>query len=99
MKFGSPLYVAVIVCAPNVKLAVWQFATALTSATALQIGVLPSKNVTVPVGTPPKWPATVALIVTGWFKKDGFGEEVTDVVVAAWFTICVNGEALLLLVW
>jgi hypothetical protein len=48
---------------------------------------LPSRNLTVPVGVgPPATAATVAVKVTGWPKKEGFGEELTIVTVAPVFT-------------
>ncbi len=61
------------------------------------IFVVPSKNVTVPVGVPD--PAvTVAVKVTLWPNVDGFKDDITVVVVVAGggaFTVCVNtGEVL-----
>ena len=52
--------------------------------------VLPSLNVTVPVGVPLAGAAaaTVAVNVTDWPKTDGFDEDVTAVVLLAWFTTC-----------
>jgi hypothetical protein len=56
--------------------------------------VFPSKNVTVPVGTPPA-PETVAVKLTACPNADGLSEEASVVVVAARFTVCVNtGEVL-----
>jgi hypothetical protein len=49
---------------------------------------------TVPVGTeaPVSAGVTVALKVTDWLTDEPPGrEEVTAVVVAVWFTVCVNG--------
>jgi hypothetical protein len=45
----------------------------------------PSLNATGPVGVPAPGgtAATIAVKVTGWLKADGFGEELTDVVVVA----------------
>ena len=54
--------------------------------------VVPSKNVTVPVGVP-EAVDTVAVKVTLWPKVEGFKDEVTVVVVVAGgaaFTTCVN---------
>jgi hypothetical protein len=50
------------------------------------MAVPPSRKVTVPVGVPPV-DVTVAVNVTDWPITDGFGEEVTVVVVSALFTV------------
>jgi hypothetical protein len=54
--------------------------------------VLPSLKVTVPVGVPDPGDTglTVAVSVTDWPKTEGFTEEVTVVVVFAWFTVWVR---------
>ena len=53
-------------------------------------GVTPSKNDTVPpaVPAPGASVATVAVIVTAPPNSDGFGVLVTEVAVAAGFTVC-----------
>jgi hypothetical protein len=51
--------------------------------------VFPSKNVTVPVGTPPG-PETVAVKVAACPNADGLADEARVVVVAARFTVCVK---------
>src|SRR6202035_753412 len=57
--------------------------------------VAPSLNVTVPVGVPVVANFTVAVKVTAWPNADGFAEETSEVVEAAWFTACDNaGEVL-----
>ena len=57
--------------------------------------VVPSLNVTVPVGVPVVAGFTVAVKVTAWPNADGFTEETTEVVEAAWFTACDRaGEVL-----
>jgi hypothetical protein len=48
--------------------------------------VAPSLNVTVPVGVPEVAGFTVAVKVTAWPTADGFTEETTEVVDAAWVT-------------
>jgi hypothetical protein len=61
--------------------------------------VAPSFKVTVPVGVPlpGATTATVAVNVTAWPKCDGFGEEVSVVVVADLLTVCVKaGETLVM---
>jgi hypothetical protein len=61
-------------------------------------GVAPSFRVTEPVGVPlpGATTTTVAVNVTVWPKCDGFGEEVSVVVVAALCTVCdrAAGEVL-----
>ena len=50
--------------------------------------MLPSLNVTLPVGTPaPAGPVTVAVNVTDWQNVEGLREEVSVVVVAASITV------------
>jgi hypothetical protein len=54
-------------------------------------------NVTVPVGVPEPGAValTVAVKVTAWPNVLGLAEDVTAVLVAAWFTVCVMaGEVL-----
>jgi hypothetical protein len=46
-------------------------------------------NCTVPVGVPALL-VTVAVNVTDWPKVEGLTEDVTAVVVVAWFTVCVR---------
>jgi len=59
--------------------------------------VPPSLNVTLPVGVPAPGAtaATVAVKVTDWPNTDGWAEEVTPVVVAAWFTVWVTADEVL----
>ena len=84
-QFTPPLYVALKLWLPtarllSVNLAVPELVGLDPSTT------LPSRKVTVPVGT--EFVAvTVAVRVTAWLKTDGFGEEVSAVLVVAWFTI------------
>jgi len=57
--------------------------------------VVPSRNVTVPVGVPVYAACTVALSVADWPKltEDALSE--TDVVLVAWLTFCVNAADVL----
>src|ERR1051325_1823032 len=66
-------------------------ATGLPKATPLV------RNWTVPLGVPAAGATalTVAVKVTDWPNTDGFTDEDTDVAVAAWLTVWVNGEAVL----
>ena len=56
--------------------------------------VAPSLNVTVPVGVPDAGAVTVtvAVNVTEPPKALGLSEEVTEVVVAPWLTVCVRPD-------
>ena len=82
-KFVLPLYVPVMVLLPNASEDVVNVATPPDSVTPPGLrSVAPSVKSTVPVGTPGLPGAlTVAVIVTGWPNADGFGEELTTVVV------------------
>ena len=55
--------------------------------------VVPSLNVTVPVGVP--LPLTVAVKVTCWPNVDGFDDDVSVVVVLLLFTVCVTAADVL----
>ena len=61
--------------------------------------LVPSLNVTLPVGTavPGELATTVAVKVTVWPRLDGLSEEVTELVVASLFTVCVKAEEVLAL--
>ena len=72
-----------------VKVAFPAFSLPVPSTVALSL------NVTVPVGVPEVAGFTVAVKVTAWPTADGFTEETTEVVEAAWFTTCDRaGEVL-----
>ena len=62
LKFVSPPYDAVIECDPPPNDAVANFALPLLNVPVLSV-VVPSRNVTVPVGVPPE-PDTTAVKVT-----------------------------------
>ncbi len=57
--------------------------------------VIPSKNVTVPVGAPAPGAATVivAVSVTAWPKVAGLGDAAKLVFVPACVTVCMRGSA------
>ena len=59
------------------------------SATAEQSVVVPSRNVTVPVGALPL-PVMVAVIVTLWPEVEGFGVEVSVTLDESLFTVCAT---------
>jgi hypothetical protein len=54
--------------------------------------VVPSMKATEPPGVPPPGATalTVAVSATDWPKVDGFTDDVSVVVVLAWFTVCVR---------
>ena len=82
-----PVNDAVIVCLPTASALVLNVACplALTATFDAQVEA-PSVNVTVPTGIPAA-DATVAVNVTDWPKVDGFGAELTAVVVGP-STVC-----------
>ena len=91
VKFASPLYVAVTVCVPAESTLVLTLAVPPESV-PVSVGPPLMTNVTVPVGVPApgETGATVAVKVTDCPKTDGSGDEVTVVVVDAWFTVWVS---------
>jgi hypothetical protein len=56
--------------------------------------MVPSLNITEPVGTPPL-ELTVAVKVTDWPSTDGFSDEAIVALVAARFTVCAKGTEVL----
>jgi hypothetical protein len=95
-KDTSPEYEAVIVWAPATRFDTVRAATPFEATGADPIGVVPSKNVTVPVGTSPVVAdgVTVAVNVTGWPTRVGFGAAASAVVVGIWFTCWVTAPEL-----
>ena len=59
------------------------------------IVVPPSLKVTVPEAFPGTLSFTVAVNVTDAPKVEGFEDEITVVVVDAWFTVCTSGSEVL----
>lgn len=86
LKFPSPPYSAVIEWLPPDSEFVVNAAWPEISVTAGPRGVVPSLNVTVPVGVP----------VPGTTTLDEMADELTAVVVFALFTFCVSAEVLIL---
>jgi hypothetical protein len=92
LKFVSPLYTAVMECRLPLTVSddVEQVAWALTfRPTLLQIVVVPSLKVTVPVGVPEPGATalTAAVNVTDWPNTEGLAEDTTAVLVLAAFTV------------
>jgi hypothetical protein len=89
-------YTAVIECDPTARDDVLKVAEPALSV-PVPIDVVPSLNVTVPVGVPLPGAVvlTVAVNVTDWPNTDGFVDDATVVLVAAAFTVCVRLEELL----
>ncbi len=85
LKFVSPLYLAVIEWDPTVNALVANVAWPVASRLPLPRVLVPSRNVTVPVGVPVPggFTVTVAVKVTDWPKTDGLTDDVSVVVVAA----------------
>jgi len=85
MKFESPPYTAVIECVPFTSVEIANVAFRLLLSVPLPSVVLPSLNVTVPVGVPAPGAlaVTVAVNVTMSPVMDGFNEDTIVVVVLA----------------
>jgi len=78
----SPPYRAVIECVPTERFEVDNVATQLALSADEPRVLLPSRSVTVPVGVPvPEDGLTVAVNVTCCPRTEGFGEDVSEVVV------------------
>lgn len=91
VKLPSPLYTAVIGCAPTLR------APAVKAALPPLTGPVPntfcpSLKPTVPVGMPALPEEIRAVKVTGCPLKDGFSDELAVVVVLAGFTACKVGD-------
>ena len=83
VKFESPLYVAVIECAPgNSPLNVMRAGPPLKSVAVAKV-LVPSSKVTVPLGVPPAAGVIVMTKLTGRLTTAGFGVAVTVVLVVA----------------
>lgn len=93
-KLESPLYFAVMECAPAVSEERVSWAEA-PERFAEPSEEPPSKKVTVPVGVPLAEDWIEAVKVTDWPKADGFRLETTVVVVAAGLTVCVSAAEVL----
>jgi len=99
LKLASPLYCAVIEKLPawvNVALNV---AVPAADSGLVPIVIVPFRNVTVPVGVPAPGATTVTVAVklTLCPTADGFGDEVTLVLVLALFTTCETAALVLVL--
>src|SRR5207245_9001200 len=86
VKVTSPPYTAVMVCVPapkveSGKVAVPREAQLHVTTDAVPIVFAPSLKVTVPLGDPPLWAPTFATKLTVWPTMEGFGLELSVVVV------------------
>lgn len=84
------MYVALIVCVPSPTIPVVFKVAEPALREALPRLVAPSLNVTVPVGVLIGVAVTVAVNVTCCPEVIEFGLAVTEVLVAALFTVCVK---------
>ena len=87
-KVPSPPYTALMLCDPVASEDVLNVACPDAFNVPVPTLVFPSKNVTVPVGTPPA-PEIDAVKVTICSNADGLADEARVVVLAARFTVCV----------
>ena len=85
-KLASPLYTAVMECAPTVKIEEVYVATPAASGPKLS-WVVPSKKVRVPVGVL-AGEETVAVKVSEVNTTDGFAEGTSEIVGVALLTTC-----------
>src|SRR5438105_3092393 len=83
-----------MLCVPTLSVLVTHVVVPAASACAPQpvTELAPSLKLTVPVGVPApgKLAVTVAVNVTLWPNTDGFADDVSAVLVLAWFTVCVS---------
>jgi hypothetical protein len=87
-----------MVCVPTESFVVLNVAWCVVALTVpVPMVVDPSLKVTVPLGLPPKAPVTVAVKVTACPLVDGFGEDVSFVVVVALFTVRLTADEVLVL--
>lgn len=96
LKFRSPEYCAVMLCAPTDSEVV-EKAALPPAKPLLPIIAVPSRKSTVPVIVPAACELTVAVNVMDCPNIEGFAEEASDVVVAALavpFTVCKMPEEL-----
>lgn len=92
VKFVSPVYWAVIECAPTESALVVSVAWRAALSVAVPSEVVPSRKVTVPVGVPLPGATTftVAVKVTACPTVAGFTDDATVVVVPCFVTIRLN---------
>ena len=96
-KLPSPAYDAVIECVPCVNAEVANVVFPVMSSAPMPSVVVPSRNVTIPVGTVvPEAGVTVAVKVTNCPTPDGLADDATAVVVdtSAAFTTCDSDDVL-----
>jgi len=94
VKFPAPPYTAVRLWLPALKAEVVKVATPEAFSVPVPNEVVPSLNVTVPLGVPPP-EVTVAVNVTAPPYVDGLGNDVRDVELVAAMTVCVNAADVL----
>jgi hypothetical protein len=97
-KFASPPYCAVIECDPCTSADVMNVAFPPAPTVPIPREVIPSKNVTVPLIVPAVAEETVAVNVTLVPAVDGFKDDVTNEVVAAFvpaFTVSLSASEVL----
>jgi len=80
-------YAAFTLCLPLLSVDVLKVAVPLPSRVAVPSVVLPSLQLTVPLGVTPVDEVTLAVNVTSCPTLDGFGDEPSTVVVEALFTV------------
>jgi hypothetical protein len=89
VKFTDPLYVAVTMSEPLGTAEVVNDATPPLNVPDPSV-LVPILNVTPPVGVPSYCGVTIAVNVTACPRLDGFGDELSAVIVAALLTISLS---------
>src|ERR1700692_419773 len=93
LKLPLPWYMDLMGCVPTVSADVVNVARCVVAFTLpVPSTVVPSLNVTVPSGEPPKVPRTLAVKVTAFPWWEGLSDELRVIVVFALFTVCARGD-------
>jgi hypothetical protein len=79
-----------MLCVPTLNDELENDATPLARVIAPESAVVPSRNVTVPVGTPVVFEATVAVNITACDCAEGFSDDARDEFDPAWLTFCTS---------
>ena len=95
LKLASPLYTAVMEWEPDDNPPTVNCGLPLPDKLVLAREVVPSNNVTVPLGTPLEGDCNAIVKVTDWPNNEGFKFEVTVTFVLAWLIVSVTGADVL----
>jgi hypothetical protein len=79
-----------MLCVPTLNDELEKDAVPLARVINPESAVVPSRKVTVPVGTPVVLEATVAVNITACACPEGFNDDARDEFDPAWFTFCTS---------